>query len=265
MKWRKLGRIFCPDNNYDWMVSHAANPFAEYLYEDIFRIYFSCRDINNRSSIAYIEININNPNDILKLSKEPLLVPGSRGAFDDSGVTISCIIDIDRKKYMYYLGWFLGVTIPFRNSIALAIAEEDSIIFKKYSEVPIFDRNGIDPYSLSYPWIIKEDKLKMWYGSNLRWGNEGKGKDYGISNMPNLKTELTGLGMEKSALISNQVMNMQYPDLQYSKMIIFIKCGIHTGARNIELAMLNLKMDLIGSGKMRKRELMFPNKVGILR
>ena len=180
MKWKKLGRIFCPNNNFDWMVSHAANPFAEHLYEDIFRVYFSCRDINNRSSVAYIEINLNNPDDVLKLSGKPLIVPGSRGAFDDSGVTIACIVNVGRKNLLYYLGWFLGVTVPFRNSIGLAIAEEDSMIFEKYSEVPIVNHNEIDPYSLSYPWIIKEDKFRMWYGSNLRWGKEDGIRDYGM-------------------------------------------------------------------------------------
>jgi len=180
MKWKKLGRIFCPNNNFDWMVSYAAVPFAEHLYKDIFRIYFSCRDINNRSSIAYIEIDINNPNDILKLSNEPLLVPGPKGAFDDSGVMIACIIKIGRKRLLYYLGWFLGVTVPFRNSIGLAIAENNNLKFKKYSIVPILDHSETDPYSLSYVWVIKDVKLKMWYGSNLRWGNESEEKDYGM-------------------------------------------------------------------------------------
>lgn len=179
MKWKKLGLVFCPDNNYDWMVSHAANPVAENIEGDLFRIYFSCRDAQNRSSIGFIEIDITNPQKILKISDTPVLTYGELGLFDDSGTSMGCLVNVNGKRYLYYLGWNLGVTVPWRNSIGLAISERLNSPFVKYSKAPVLDRNEIDPYSVSYPWVMKEDKhWKMWYGSNLRWGQKQEDMDH---------------------------------------------------------------------------------------
>lgn len=50
-KWVKKGLIYVPNGQLDWMMTHAANPFAERINENIYRIYFSGRDAENRSSI----------------------------------------------------------------------------------------------------------------------------------------------------------------------------------------------------------------------
>jgi predicted GH43/DUF377 family glycosyl hydrolase len=173
MLWQKLGRVFCPANNYEWMVSHAANPVAKHLQGDLFRIYFSSRDSENRSSIGFVEIDIKRPDQILKLGDKPVVQPGERGSFDDSGTSMGCLVTVGNTEYLYYLGWNLGVTVPWRNSIGLAINDSSVPNFTKYSRAPILDRNEIDPYSISYPWVRREETLwKMWYGSNLKWGSQ---------------------------------------------------------------------------------------------
>lgn len=171
-KWKKLGLVFCPSNNYDWMVSHAANPVAEHLDEDIFKIYFSCRDNKQRSYVGFVEVDIKPPFKILKISDKIVLAPGKIGLFDDSGISLGCIKKIKGKKYLYYLGWNLAVTVPWRNSIGLAVFNEDTNKFEKYSQAPIIDRNAPDPYSISYPFVFEEEGFfRMWYGSNLNWGS----------------------------------------------------------------------------------------------
>ena len=57
MKWRKLGRVFCPAGEQPWMATHAANPTPEVLDERTVRIYFSSRDAKQRSSIAWVDID----------------------------------------------------------------------------------------------------------------------------------------------------------------------------------------------------------------
>jgi predicted GH43/DUF377 family glycosyl hydrolase len=175
MKWTKLGRVFTTDNNHPWMVSHAANPVAEYLRDDVFRIYFSCRDVQSRSHISCAEVELKPPFRVLSIAEEPLLSPGEIGTFDDSGVSLSCIKQINGRKHLYYLGWNLGVTVPWRNSIGLAIYNEATKTFERYSKAPLLDRNDVDPYSISYPFVFEDDVVyRMWYGSNLRWGKEQK-------------------------------------------------------------------------------------------
>ncbi len=171
MQWHKLGQIFAPERQYPWMVSHAANPVAEHLHGDVFRIYFSCRDGQNRSHIGFLDVDLREPANILDIASQPVLAPGDPGTFDDSGVSLGCLLSHNGQKYLYYVGWNLGVTVPWRNSIGLAIYNPDTQMFERYSLAPILDRNAVDPYSLSYPFVLRERRrYHMWYGSNLSWG-----------------------------------------------------------------------------------------------
>ena len=168
-----MGVIFRPHENYPWMHSHAANPTVEPISGDLFRVFFSCRDKSNRSSVGFFEFDIKDPAKTLRVSDKPLLSPGERGAFDDSGVSIGCMLMHAKKRYLYYLGWHLGVTIPFNNTIGLAIDAKLDFNFERVSQAPIVDRNAVDPLCLSYPWVIEENgRWRMWYGSHIRWGKQ---------------------------------------------------------------------------------------------
>lgn len=173
MQWNKLGLIFNSYGQYPWMLTHATYPVAEKLDGDLIKVYFSCRDKNNRSSIASLTIDLNSPQKILELSSEPVLSPGDSGFFDDSGTTVSSIAKAeDGSTYLYYLGWNLGKTVPFRNSIGLAIRPAGESTFKKYCEAPLLDRDANDPLTLSYPWVVKEEnRWRMWYGSHQTWNH----------------------------------------------------------------------------------------------
>ncbi|HWA11819.1 MAG TPA: hypothetical protein VHA15_01870 [Burkholderiales bacterium] len=173
MRWRKLGLVFAPENVHDWMRSHAANTAAERIDGELYRIYFSTRGENNRSSIGWVEVDMRHPTRVLRVSEHPVVSPGAIGTFDDSGASMACLVSDGNTRYLYYLGWNLGVTVPWRNSIGLAIARDGSDHFEKWSAAPVMDRGPTDPYSISYPWVVREgDRWRMWYGSNLSWGTE---------------------------------------------------------------------------------------------
>jgi hypothetical protein len=175
MKWTKLGLVFATNNNHPWMLTHAANPVGEHLHDDVFRLYFSCRDAQSRSHIAYADVDIKPPFRVLKVAEQPLLAPGEVGTFDDSGVSLSCLKKIKGKLCLYYVGWNLGVTVPWRNSIGLAIHNSVTGTFERYSRAPLLDRNDADPFSISYPFVLEDEGIfRMWYGSNLSWGKEQK-------------------------------------------------------------------------------------------
>jgi len=175
MKWKKLGLIFCPQNHFDWMQSHAANPTALLLKDNTFRVFFGGRNQKNKTIIGFVDIDIRQPQNILRISNQPVLHEGIKGAFDDSGASMGCVVQYGKMQYLYYLGWNLGITVPWRNSIGLAIQMSDQEEYKRYAIAPIMDRNSCDPFSLSYPWILRENSLwKMWYGSHLSWGANQK-------------------------------------------------------------------------------------------
>src|SRR3954471_6087688 len=115
MKWKKLGRVFCPEGNSTWMYSHAMIPIAEPVEGDIYRIYFSARDRLNRGHGGYLEIDMRDPTKVLRIHPDPILEPGSLGAFDDSGALPNSIVTTPTRKLLFYTGINLGVTVKIRN------------------------------------------------------------------------------------------------------------------------------------------------------
>ena len=171
MRWRKLGRVYAPDGSKPWMRSHAANPVAEHIDGDRFRIYCSSRDERNRSSITFVDIDLKDPSTIRREADEPVLGPGDLGMFDDCGASIGCILRVGPRRYLYYMGWHLTVAVPWQNALGLAISEGPDQPFRRVSRFPIVELNEIDPYTISYPWVSSDGGIfRMWYGSNIQWG-----------------------------------------------------------------------------------------------
>lgn len=169
--WRKLGLVFQPTGDYPWRVSHAATPTAEVLGHSRVRVYFTSRDAANRSHISCLELDVRHPTKISNLAAHPLVAPGAPGAFDEHGAAMGCLVVDGSRRSMYYLGWQLTATVPWRNSIGLAVADGESLRFEKVSSNPVLGTMDVDPHSLSYPWILREQgHWRMWYGSNLSWG-----------------------------------------------------------------------------------------------
>lgn len=169
MKWIKQGVIFEPPTNISWMVSHAALPFVEKIGRRL-RVYFSGRDSEKRALIGYFECEVERPTNILRVSDKPVLGLGTLGSFDDHGLTNSWIVENGGKKYLYYTGWSLGVTVPFYFYVGLAVSEDGGENFRRVSSAPVLGRNDVDPYMTASPCILIEDGLwRMWYVSCTKW------------------------------------------------------------------------------------------------
>jgi hypothetical protein len=173
MQWTKLGRIFCPDQDRDWMISHASVPFAVPLEDSLIRIYFSSRDRVNRSWIGWVVIDLERPHEILDLSPAPVLGPGRLGAFDDSGAMLCWITPGVDRRHLYYIGWNLGVTVPFRNAVGLAV-DDGADGFRRAFEGPILDRSPTEPFFTASACVLREeDSWTMWYLSCVGWDSAG--------------------------------------------------------------------------------------------
>jgi hypothetical protein len=168
-RWIKKGLIFAPREKSDWLHTHAALPVADRI-GNLHRVYFSGRDKMGRAQIGYFEIDINDPTRILRVSDKPVIGLGRIGAFDDSGATASWIINHEGKKYQYYSGWSLGVTVPFYFYVGLAISDDGGETYEKVFPAPILERNAIDPYLTASPCVLVEDRIwRMWYVSGTGW------------------------------------------------------------------------------------------------
>lgn len=177
MKWEKKGLIYCPLGEYEWMDQFAMLP-TPILLGDVLRIYLGFCTKENVGRIGYIDVEPENPKKIIRVSKSPVLDIGRVGCFDDNGVVPISIYQEKEKIYLYYIGFQLGVKIPYYMFCGLAISEDGGNTFKRYSESPILDRTGDEVYARCGVNIIKDSGIyKMWYiGSNREGWTMSNGK-----------------------------------------------------------------------------------------
>jgi hypothetical protein len=134
------------------------------------RIYFASRDGQQRSHTSYIEVQAGEPRNILYVHDRPILEPGRIGTFDDCGVMPSWIVGVDGVKYLYYIGWTVRNTIPYHNSIGLAISEDGGRSFHRYAEGPLFSPTPSEPYFTGTSCVLRDGGIwKNWYLSCTKW------------------------------------------------------------------------------------------------
>jgi predicted GH43/DUF377 family glycosyl hydrolase len=185
MNWIKKGLIFCPDNENEWMKEYAQVP-TSVLLGNKYRIYFTTRHYPNSdklpvSNIGFIDVNRENPKEVISISENPVLSLGSYGSFDEFGLMPADIIKYDEKTYfMYYTGWTRMKDVPYKTQIGLAYSIDECNSFRKYSEGPIVGENIHDPILVNGPSIIKENGVfNMFYSSATKWIDyEGKKEVY---------------------------------------------------------------------------------------
>ncbi len=164
--WERRGLLLRAPLAATWATSHAALPHALDGPEGAW-LYFSSRDDRGRSQIGRAELDLAAAS--ARVQGSPILRPGSRGAFDDSGVTTSCLVHDGNRYLLYYTGWTLGVTVPFYLFAGCATSD-DGEVFTRVSSAPILERSSIDPYVTASPWVLRENDLwRMWYVSGTGW------------------------------------------------------------------------------------------------
>lgn len=170
MRWVKGGLIYKPKGQFWWNKSHAAVPTVDLLDDKRWRIYFGARDNNNRSHISYIEVEAGNPQNILYEHHEPILSLGKLGTFDDCGLMPSWIIDVGNKKFLYYIGWAVRNTIPYHNSIGLAISTDGGTTYERFSHGPLFGTTVSEPhFTASSCFLVEGGMWRGWYLSCTQW------------------------------------------------------------------------------------------------
>lgn len=170
-RWEKLGRIYLPaaEGRHPKLLSHAANPLPVHLDGDVFRIYFSGRDRENRSSVGAADIDIVRQR-IVREHREPFFEHGSEGSFYADGVSIGNCYTVDGVRYMLFMGWQAPRDGHWRGDIGRLIVSPD-LTLELNGEGPYLGTDTVDPVSLSYPWVMEmpEGGYRMWYGSTITW------------------------------------------------------------------------------------------------
>ena len=144
-------------------------PLVEEIDGGRYRVFFSARDERGRAQIGSADVDLDAPHS-WTVSATPVVAVGPLGGFDDSGVVSSCLVAHGGRKFLFYTGWSLGVTVPFYLNVGLACSDDGGASYQRVSDAPLLDRNEVDPFLIASPWIIIErDLWRMWYVSATCW------------------------------------------------------------------------------------------------
>jgi hypothetical protein len=178
MKWEKKGRIFEPKGQFEWMRKYGIVPTPVYLREtNSIRIFFATATSDNIGRITYMDVEANNPSNIIKQPDKILLYEGEPGTFDDCGVNPTSFVVHEGKEYLYYVGYERSFKVPFTLFPGISVGNvKDG--FKRVKHVPFIDRSEKYPYSLAAPFVlIDKNKFKLWLWLGVKWVKVN-GKDY---------------------------------------------------------------------------------------
>jgi hypothetical protein len=167
MAWRRLGLILAPQRIGDWSVSHAMVPFIHRTPAGL-DLLFSARDAQGRSHTGRARLDLEHRT--ATPYEQPLLGPGALGAFDDSGAMGAHLVEGPDGLHLYYIGWQLSQTVPFKTFIGCAISTDGGNTYERVSRGPVVGPSDADPFLATSPWVMREgDRWRMWYASGQRW------------------------------------------------------------------------------------------------
>jgi hypothetical protein len=172
MTWKKLGKLFDFKSINEDLLSHTSNPLAVHLKDDVFRVFFSGRDKENKSSVGYVEIDIFTK-EIKNISNETTFKYGEDDSFYSHGVSIGNMYSSNGENYIQFMGWQIKDGGHWRGDIGrLKVGKNfDSLVLDP--EEVFIGCDDEDKVSLSYSWVMYDEGIyKMWYGSTIDWTSE---------------------------------------------------------------------------------------------
>lgn len=182
-KWQKLGLLYCPSTTgqHPKLISHAANPLPVLIEGNVYRIFFSGRDIDNRSSVGAVDIDIVS-RKIIQEYNHPFFEHGPENSFYADGVSIANCYEVDGVRYMLFMGWQNPDGGHWRGDIGRLVVKPD-LTLELENNVPFMPSDEMDPISLSYPWVRENEGggFSMWYGSTKTW-DAGNGEMLHVIN-----------------------------------------------------------------------------------
>lgn len=172
MEWTKLGLVYQPSKDKHWNQKYAILPVPEYLEnENKIRVYFGTTDNDNFGRISYVEVDADDPTEILYEHNNYILDLGEDGTFDDCGVVPSSVIIKGSETLLYTVGFQRCVKVPYMLFAGLAVSGFNKPNeLKRYSKAPILPRTKSRPISQGAPCVIFEDGIyKMWHWYGTKW------------------------------------------------------------------------------------------------
>lgn len=163
-----MGLVYGPDGRHPWAKHSALQPTPCLMDDDLLRIFVGFRDDSGVGRIGFVDVNPDNPGEVLRVSEKPVLDIGLPGTFDDNGVIPCAIVRRGSELFLYYAGYQLGSKVRFLAFGGLA-RSCDGETFVRSSNVPVLDRtSGEFLFRAIHSMFYEDGVWKTWYGA----GNE---------------------------------------------------------------------------------------------
>lgn len=169
IEWEKRGMIYCPSGS-GFFKTHAARPLVWNTGDGTLRLFYSSRDDQDRMLPTIIDVEGDNPSNVVKVHDRPLIGMGSPGKFDDSGVTIGSVLEHEDGLRLYYTGWKRRRVVSFELSIGVLQWDPDAEALTRIFEGPLIGQDRSHPLLTAGPFVVNDGgTFKMWYCSGTDW------------------------------------------------------------------------------------------------
>jgi hypothetical protein len=176
VRWRKLGRVYCANDEHGWSSSHAYCPTA-FLRDDGERIRVLCAflDADRIGRCGWVDVAAEDPTRVLDVSATPALDVGVPGTFDEHGVTPLSLVRLPAgASRLYYAGWQRGVGVRYTLFLGAADSDDEGASFRRVSQAPLLDRSDGELYTRSSALVVPAGKRwRMWYAGGSDWVGMG--------------------------------------------------------------------------------------------
>lgn len=187
MIWKKLGQVWRAEEHLTWGSMGTLTPTPFMIGNDVIRVFCGIRDENGVSRIGYFDVSEDNPNEVIGFCDKPVLDVGKPGMFDDNGMLLGDIIELDGELRMYYVGFQLGVHSKFSAYGGLAISKDRGLTFERYQQTPIIDRDEAGSVIRAIHGIkrLANGSFQAWYSEGNGWEviNEKPFPQYSVASI----------------------------------------------------------------------------------
>ncbi|MDC1004972.1 hypothetical protein OAQ34_05040 [Opitutales bacterium] len=177
--WNKKGLIFTRTGGV-FFKTHTMRAVPYLRQNGILRLFISSRCQDDMMHPTYIDVDPNNPSEVIDVGEKPLLKIGSPGLFDDSGITLASIVRTKTDTYCYYTGWKRRrYGVSFELSIGVARLLDDGEKLEKLFIGPILGQDRSHPFLVAGPYVLRSESegFRMWYCSGTDWQQRDHGPE----------------------------------------------------------------------------------------
>ncbi|MBI5792002.1 MAG: hypothetical protein HZA63_11045 [Rhodocyclales bacterium] len=174
MKWRRLGRIFDPEqfNLIEGQCGYAQSPQA-LVCDGFVRIYFSTRVRDSHgmfvSHVAYVDFDPG-LGRIIDHSRGPVIRLGPLGSFDEHGIFPMNVLRVGDEIHAFTTGWSRRRSVAVDAAIGWARSHDGGRTFEKFGEGPILAASLDQPFLVGDAFVAHfDDRFHMWYIHGTKW------------------------------------------------------------------------------------------------